>query len=221
MTCEEAEIASGMRQHGALAPTETTALEAHLATCASCRAFAAMSRETERAMQARVMEEVGRIDWNTIGAGLQRLKQYDGMAWARTLVLVCVLTGFVAIKVPRAEMWVDLASTAVFGALIIAYRWWQTSQRAEALKAAQDSPLELLVIYRNLTETIVKQIRRRGVGTAVASVLFLHRGVSQWNLHGSSAQPLLLFAMAGVMMMVCAFTVRSHYRLRAEARELA
>src|SRR5512138_1511470 len=70
-TCEEHEIAIEKRRHGALAAADTAALDAHLASCAACRAFEATSRRTEDAMAAMASEALGEVDWARVERGVR------------------------------------------------------------------------------------------------------------------------------------------------------
>jgi hypothetical protein len=70
VTCNEWEVRIERRGHGALAADEAGELEAHLAECAPCRAYAGLARGSERTMQTAGAELGERIDWERVRAGV-------------------------------------------------------------------------------------------------------------------------------------------------------
>lgn len=66
--CDEFEVAVEMRRHGALGAPDAVRLAGHLATCASCRAFDEMTRNTEEVMGLSADELAGGMDWDRVAA---------------------------------------------------------------------------------------------------------------------------------------------------------
>jgi drug/metabolite transporter (DMT)-like permease len=71
MTCDDFEVAIEKRRHGALGEPERTALERHLATCASCRAFDETVRRTEATMTAMSEAALSAADWAKVERGVR------------------------------------------------------------------------------------------------------------------------------------------------------
>lgn len=91
MSCEKFEIEIGMRQHGALDAAEEAALDAHLAGCESCRAFAAEAGGFETALKRRAEEEVKQVDWERLLRGVRALRtNYRLKLWLAPLFLLQV-----------------------------------------------------------------------------------------------------------------------------------
>jgi anti-sigma factor RsiW len=91
MSCDRFEVEIGMRQHGALDAEEERTLDAHLATCASCRAFAASSGTIETALRKQVDAEVATVDWRAIEDGVRRMQRsYRWKLWLAPLFLLQV-----------------------------------------------------------------------------------------------------------------------------------
>lgn len=88
MSCDEFEVQIEMRLHGALPVADE--LDAHLATCASCRAFESLAKRTEQTMTATVTAEAKEIDWKNLKDGIA--KRMDRDAKARLAALLAVFT---------------------------------------------------------------------------------------------------------------------------------
>src|SRR6185295_12650287 len=87
--CERFEIDIGRRQHGALPPDETVALDAHLAGCASCRRFQASGRHYEEALAQRAHAEASQVRWETIWGRVRNLQfTYRLKLWLAPLFLL-------------------------------------------------------------------------------------------------------------------------------------
>jgi hypothetical protein len=105
--CERFEIEIGMRQHGALGAAEAVDLDAHLATCATCRAFAASQMGLEQTLHQRTAAEVARIDWQALERGVARLRRsYRLKLWLAPLFFLQVPLVFLigSGKLPPIEM---------------------------------------------------------------------------------------------------------------------
>ncbi|MBI5067874.1 MAG: zf-HC2 domain-containing protein [Deltaproteobacteria bacterium] len=72
MDCVAFEIAVEQRRHGALGPEETRALEAHLAGCERCRAYAGEAARADAALAASAEAAVGGADWARLEASVRR-----------------------------------------------------------------------------------------------------------------------------------------------------
>jgi hypothetical protein len=91
MSCDKFEIEIGMRQHGALDAAEEAALDAHVATCESCRKFAASTGAFEATLKRRADEEVERVDWDRLLRGVRELRTNHRLKlWLAPLFLLQV-----------------------------------------------------------------------------------------------------------------------------------
>jgi hypothetical protein len=87
--CETFEVELGMRQHGALEPERVAALEAHLAGCASCRAFAAATGRQATFLRAAAADDAGNVDWDKMQRGVEALRRaYRRKLWLAPLFLL-------------------------------------------------------------------------------------------------------------------------------------
>ena len=154
MSCENYEVEIGMREHGALDAVEAAALDAHLATCAGCRAFAAGSGSIETALKERVAEEAAKVDW----ARLQR----EVMAWRRNYLLKLILAPLFLLQVPLAFLFATghlpprellLAGPPSTVAIFVAYVWLVNRPFREVTAVVRGSD--------DLLRGYVRELRRR------------------------------------------------------------
>src|SRR5712692_4282140 len=118
VTCNEWEVRIERRGHGALAADEAGELEAHLAECAPCRAYAGLARGMERTMQTAGADLGERIDWARVRAGVDhgarraRRELWSGAAFAMGIIAMWVHTW--------QKVLASLASPAVVTVLLAA-----------------------------------------------------------------------------------------------------
>lgn len=220
MTCEEAEIATLQRRHGALDAAASAALDAHRAGCESCRRFDDDSAELERAMQERVVEELKKVDWSKVETRMATVREQARHTLSRSLAMGAMLTVLIAWAnggPGLASYLVQGAYAAAIAGAVAAFLWWAMRRRLAEAVAAQRSPLELLIFYRT-------QIERALPRTAMMRWLLVAQGVL-WIGVGTrmtSPKQVALFVGVGVLMFgVAAVTHRDYRRLVAEKRELA
>lgn len=72
VSCEGYEVAIEERRLGTLDPSAAARLDAHLAGCASCRAFAAFQRRSEEIMTSNADATLDDHDWAVIKKNLRR-----------------------------------------------------------------------------------------------------------------------------------------------------
>src|SRR5205823_7293768 len=139
----EWEVRIERRGHGALAADEAGELEAHLAECAACRAYAGLARGMERTMQTAGAELGERIDWARVRAGVDhgarraRRELWAGAAFAMGIIAMWVHTWQKVLASPAVVtvLLAALIPTAVLCA--IAFR--HTRGRARSAGAARTS----------------------------------------------------------------------------------
>ena len=85
-SCDDYEVEIEMRLHGALA--SSAELDAHLATCASCRAFEELAKRTEKTMSTIAIAETQTIDWKQMKTALKSRVTHDALR--RTGVIAAI-----------------------------------------------------------------------------------------------------------------------------------
>ena len=85
-SCEEFEIAIGMRQHGALDVAAVEELDRHLAGCESCRRFADSTQMTEKIMADSGFVLAQGMDWERVRGRIQTMA--DRVRWQMLALLV-------------------------------------------------------------------------------------------------------------------------------------
>ncbi len=86
--CEDYEVEIEMRLHGALA--SAVELDAHLATCASCRAFEELAKRTEKTMSSVAMAEAQTIDWEQMKTTLKSRVTRDALRRTGVIAAIAV-----------------------------------------------------------------------------------------------------------------------------------
>lgn len=173
MTCDDFEIASEMRLHGALGGAEAGALDVHLATCARCRAFEAAARWTEAAMRDAASEAARDVDWGAVEAQLARWRRRGWVSLGPALVTL-LLWGAMTWKLHLRrdpDAWVvAVAALATAGALV---RTWR-KRRADAARMARGGEELLGVLRRDLAQ------RRRALVPLLLLLAALTAGLAWW-----------------------------------------
>jgi hypothetical protein len=70
-TCDDFQIALEMQRQGALSEPDAARLDAHLASCAVCRAYAAQMGRAEATMATYAQAELTHTDWDRLGRQLR------------------------------------------------------------------------------------------------------------------------------------------------------
>jgi hypothetical protein len=147
MSCDRFEVEIGMRQHGALDADEERTLDAHLAGCASCRAFAASSGTIETALRKQVDAEVATVDWRALEAGVRRLQRsYKLKLWLAPLFLLQIPLVFLlgTGHLPPRELLIAGPPMTVL--LFVGWVWWM-NRPLRALTRAGRSREDLVLGY--------------------------------------------------------------------------
>jgi len=162
MTCDDYETWLEQRLHGALAPEESAALDAHLAACPSCRTYAGLARGTERTMQAAGAEMEARIDWERVRGAVLRgsrrywLEHWVGLGWMALVAAVLVWK-----RLPWEAVVVTLAASLPLFALATLH----VRRRFAAAREAQKDDAASLAWMRAEIEVRLRERRH---------ALFLH-----------------------------------------------
>src|SRR5262249_20605815 len=129
--CNDHEVEIEKRLHGALEPDRVAALEAHLADCATCRAFERGARKMEEAIRAMPVAAGGGPGWGRVAAELEKVVRKHRRRISYHMLLVALIAGTV-IAIQRHA---PLGSLMVFvlallaGAAIAALPNWMTLRR--------------------------------------------------------------------------------------------
>ncbi len=117
VTCNEWELRIERRGHGALAADDAGELDAHLAECAPCSAYAGLARGMERTMQTAGAELGEKIDWARVRAGVdQGARRAQRELWAVAVYAI----GITAVWVLIPPWQKALASPALVTVLVAA-----------------------------------------------------------------------------------------------------
>lgn len=164
MSCDRFEVEIGMRQHGALDAEEERTLDAHLAGCASCRAFAASSGTIETALRKQVDAEVATVDWRALEDGVRRLQRsYKRKLWLAPLFLLQIPIAFLLATghLPPREL---LIAGPPMTVLIFVGWVWLMNRPLRALARAGRSSEDLVLGY-------VRELGRQRLRARVFAVL--------------------------------------------------
>jgi len=223
MTCAEWEIQIERRWHGALAPEDAAALDAHLPTCASCRTYADMVQGTERTMQNAAA--VANIDWEKVRAGVNkgartaRRELWVGAAWALLYVAVA------ASKMPspgemlaRPIVPVVLLAALAPALALTALAFRHARGRALSAGAARKSDGAALGWVRGELDTRIRA-RRNGLFLEVALCAVV-AAVALFNELPGEVRIMLGLGMAVVVADAAWAAFRALPRLQRERGEL-
>jgi hypothetical protein len=141
--CDQFEIETEKRRHGALGVAESRALEAHLSTCERCRAYEAAARRTEAVMRSEAVAVVGEVDWGQVDRAIQ--------AWRRRSTVV-------------------LGTWAVLGVLLAAQAWRHAGEPGPAEHASLVAGLFLAALGLRF---IVDVVRRKRVAAMARGPLLI------------------------------------------------
>lgn len=158
--CEDFEVSIEMRLHGALdaRAAQTTQLVAHLATCASCRAFEALARGSENAMNQQTNLHLQTLDWDGLW---KRTRTFFDTSSRQHVVSSAVVVLALAPMMMLMEN--DVAGSAALlltsWALAIAWRMWSARQRLAAVAKYEGDTGELIFFYRSELEQRLRSTR--------------------------------------------------------------
>lgn len=216
MTHEEAEIAIGMRQHGALDAAGCAALDDHLTSCASCRRFEHTTATLETEMQAHTINELSHVNWTHVEARLARLRAENLNLVPRAAAMVVALVAVVA--------WVYDANTALttaaLGAGICALFAVMVRRRRREIARAAESDGELLACYRAQVAGALRRTRTGRWFLPAMAALWLGTGVALVFTGHPVKEVVYQLAMAVFLAGWAVQTWRDHARLRREQTEL-
>ena len=216
MSHEEAEIAIGMRQHGALDAAGCAALEDHLTRCMSCRRFETTTVTLDTEMQAHTIDELSHVNWTLIEGRLARLRAENRnlvpRAAAMLLALVVVAT------------WVYDATTALMtaalGAGICGLFAAMVRRRRREIARAAESDGELLAFYRAQVAGALRRTRNGRWYLPAIAALWLGTGIALAITRHPMKEVVYQLAMGVFLAGWSVQTWRDHARLRREQAEL-
>jgi anti-sigma factor RsiW len=145
--CERFEIEIGMRQHGALDAGAEAVLDAHLAGCRACRAFAGTSDALTASLKQRARADVAAVDWSEIQGGIVRLRRsYRRHLWLAPIFLLQLpLSALLATgELPPPEMLATMPIMTV--GIYLAYVWLVNRPFREIMRVTR-RPDDLLAAY--------------------------------------------------------------------------
>jgi len=156
--CEDFEVGIEMRLHGALDAPQTDSLVAHLATCASCRAFEQLARGSENAMNQQTNLHLQTLDWDVLW---KRTKTFfDTQSRQRVLSSAVVVLAL-------APMMMLMEKNVLYNAVLLGGSWaaaitWRllsSRQKLAAVAKYEGDTGELLFFYRRELEDRLRATR--------------------------------------------------------------
>jgi hypothetical protein len=140
--CERFEVEIGRRQHGDLPADEAAALDAHLASCASCRRFAASGHHYEEALARRAQAEARQVSWEAVWGRVRKLhRNYRLKLWLAPLFLLQLPLASLAAKGTLPPPWLLAVVAPMNVALYFGYVWlvnWPLRRLLAAARSGQD-----------------------------------------------------------------------------------
>ncbi len=153
--CGDYEVEIEMRLHGALEAARAAELDAHLATCAACRAFEALARDTEARLATQAAVEVRAVDWEALRVRLRAsVTREFNQGWRSLLLFFLVEVSAILLigegHFPDSEL--VLVLVGILAVVMLARR---VSERRQ-LRRVERWPQGFLKHYRARLERNVK-----------------------------------------------------------------
>jgi len=191
--CERFELEIGLCEHGLLDAARSAALDAHLATCASCRSFASVARRAEAALRRQSESDAETIDWGRLSANTARIRRsYRIKLWLAPIFFLQVpLIALLApVRLPREVLIAGpFATVAIFAAYV-----WLVGRPFRMLTAAARGRDDLLLGY-------VRELRRQrlrawifAIWNASVAVMSVECAFAFADIRGYAAACALFFA---------------------------
>ncbi len=158
--CDRFELAIEMRLHGELGPEAGADLDAHLASCPSCREFESRARTIDRTLRDAAIEEEKDVDWSALRARVR--------GWRSQSLLAVIAVGALVLA-GSLKHWLDRIARpssgapgitafpveVLFNAAVIGFIVWHVwTQWRDVRKAT--SPRYLTHFYR---QDLARRIR--------------------------------------------------------------
>ena len=176
-SCQDFEVAIGMRLAVALARDQQQALDAHLDQCALCRAFRDLAKRTDVDMTQQASMHLGTISWDALFARTQahlkrRAREGLTVGWLTAALLVL---GFSLIWRGGGDfahgIWTGLLFGATCVTAVAGIGMWKARTTSLALQTS--NPGELLATYQRGLEEQLQFTKWLPLGLAVQLLLVL------------------------------------------------
>jgi hypothetical protein len=175
--CEQFQESIEMRLHGALDAERAVSLDAHLATCATCRAFEVTAKETEEMMRVSATASAGGVDWDKVIAGVEKMKRQYRRIKIMTPIAVVIGAGLLLILVLSSKHPLWLFGGFFAGALPL-LAWRITRAHNLLFEAAQASRGrdDLLSYFRKEIDRRVERMTRVRVIMPLMGIFLAYHG---------------------------------------------
>jgi hypothetical protein len=156
---EDFEVRIEMRLHGALDAPSEAELAAHLATCASCRAFEDLAKGSERAMNQQTNLHLEALDWDSLW---KRTRTYFDRQSRQHMISSAVVVGALAPMMMLMENDVLRSGALLLFSWAAAIAWlrWSTRRKLAAVATYEGDTGELVFFYRRELEDRMRTSRR-------------------------------------------------------------
>lgn len=176
-SCAEFEILVEKRLHGALGDAERTALEVHLASCETCRAYESAARDAEAAMSLRARAAAASVDWAQVERGIRGGVYASVRMLGGAVVIAAYLAGLVWLSTEPALREARLLRTLPTMAILLVLVAFVAAYSARRLVALADHE-EMLETYRALVLANVSWARRMQWATAAIVAFLLYKALT-------------------------------------------
>ena len=174
--CDQQQIAIERRLHGDLGDAEAASLEAHLQSCAACRAYEAAARGTEAAMSEQVQAVLHEVDWEKVRRSAARHRAFwrEDVVSTTAAITGAALVGWWLVPAEKLQgRWPLLLGAALAAIALTAF---VARERSRGLEADAD-PFELLAAYRTRIRRDLTRWRRQLEIYAILPVVALATSV--------------------------------------------
>ena len=160
MNCETYEIAIEKKQRGELSHEDAARLDAHLASCNSCRSFHNFVQTMENTMQTHTADALTRLDWAAISEGISRWRhELRSGLWKGVAARLLMMPMCVVLLGDQGLFYAVLSPAVALVAVVLLGRRKQRQLLSE-LEEAEGSDDELLLVYQTQLDKEIAMKRK-------------------------------------------------------------
>jgi hypothetical protein len=203
MSCDDFEVQIEMKLHGAL--SDEAALDSHLTSCASCRAFEAIARRTEQTMTATVRMETPHVDWQNVRNAISRRLVGDGRRQLATLLVLFFAQSLAMLAFNPEQSWAMIVPRVGLAAAIAAsIVVWSTHLRRRRMREYETSREDLFFFHRAYLESRLWSTSVGGVSVVPLGAAYLGARIIR-NTHVSLVEWLAAAMMSFLLLGLSAW----------------
>ena len=196
-SCEDFEVATEQRLHGALDPDLAGRLAEHLSSCDACRAFEGQSRELEQAMRVHAEDAIGDVNWSKLGRNVERWKKQMLAGVWTGLAAVVVATPLVGLVFGQRH----IATGFIAGIAVVVWGRIVARRSIAEVREVEHAPGSLLVLLRTQLDKLIKIEKQNALVLPFFTLLpvcglLAARELTPWRIAGTAMLMLLFVALA-------------------------